>query len=281
MTTESSMPWVKIYTDILDDPKLGRLPELTRWRFVQLVLIAGECDAEGLLVSGDKALTEQDIAWRLRVRSPLLHRDLIKLIGVGVIEKTDQGYRVCKFAQRQGRKQSEKREMWRVRQQRRRDNTKEEDVTHAGVTRDTNDRHASRVEEEEEKRKHSGADAPGAGSEEKQAVRVDSPGTGYAQPDKPDPVKELAQVFEAESGVKLDDIPKKSQGARYWQPLRLMVKAANGQAQSILRETIRDMRTRPRPLTISAPESCLKLFTDCNAARRAPPAPRHVYKDYN
>jgi hypothetical protein len=67
VTMLSSMPWVKIYTEMIDDPKIGRLNDATKWRFVSLVLLAGECDRDGALISGNESMSVTDIAWRLRV----------------------------------------------------------------------------------------------------------------------------------------------------------------------------------------------------------------------
>lgn len=107
------MPWVKLYIDMLDDTKLLRLSEACRWRFVQLVLMAGECDADGLLTTTTGPMSMDDIARRLRVRSNRLEEQMASLINVGLVEYTGAGYKVVKFAERQGRKQSEKREQWR------------------------------------------------------------------------------------------------------------------------------------------------------------------------
>jgi hypothetical protein len=85
-----------------------------------------------------------------------------------------------------------------------------------------------------------------------------------------DPLKELAAVFENFSGVKLDDIPKKSQGSNFWNPLANMVKMANGSASEILQATVRTMRARN--LSISSPNSCLKTFTALHGERKV----RHV-----
>ncbi len=61
---ESAMPWVKIFTEIIDDPKIGRLSKAAKWRFLELIVLAGECDADGYLVHSDQPLTldEMDAA---------------------------------------------------------------------------------------------------------------------------------------------------------------------------------------------------------------------------
>lgn len=114
----SPMPWVKLYTELLDDTKVLRLTDVCRWRFVQLILMAGECDAEGLLATTTGPMSLDDIARRLRVPTYMLSKQMNSLMNVGLVEYTPAGYRLVKFAERQGRKQSEKREQWRTAQQR-------------------------------------------------------------------------------------------------------------------------------------------------------------------
>ncbi len=143
----SSMPWIKLYTDILDDTKIGRLDAATKWRFVALCVLAGECDAEGYLVNGDESLTVDDMAWRLRENTEELGTALAALESIGLLTRDDDGtWFVTSFSKRQGRPQYEKRKQWRERKQRQREREQEEeetgteqeqDVTPENVTRDT------------------------------------------------------------------------------------------------------------------------------------------------
>lgn len=111
----SSMPWVKLYLDLLDDPKIGKMPRSTRLRFIELMLLAGECDADGDLVSGGNFMSTLDIAWRLRDSVESVEADILALSDAGVL-MVDDGGGICvtNFAKRQGRSQSEKREAWRT-----------------------------------------------------------------------------------------------------------------------------------------------------------------------
>ena len=52
--------WLKLYYDILDDPKIGTLRAAVRWRFVECLLVAGECDDNGYIPD------VQEYAWRVR-----------------------------------------------------------------------------------------------------------------------------------------------------------------------------------------------------------------------
>lgn len=154
----SSMPWVKLYTEMLDDPKIGRLPDAIKWRFVSLVLLAGECDNDGALQHGDgRPMTEADIAWRLRIDELRCTEELEALLQCGVVELDADVYYLPKFSDRQGRPQSEKRAQWRERQARYRDTHE----TKESVTRDSRVNNASRVEKSrEEKSRVDSADKP-------------------------------------------------------------------------------------------------------------------------
>ena len=118
----ASMPWVKMYTEILNDHKLRELRDGTKWRFVQMMLLAGEFDQEGFIPMGF-----DDLVWRLHVDDGRLLDDLDALEAAGLIEIVEGGHNVVNFSKRQGRSQTEKREQWKERQKRHRD--KEKDVT--------------------------------------------------------------------------------------------------------------------------------------------------------
>ena len=140
------MPWVKLYTETLDDVKLARLTDSQKWRFIQLILLAGECDADGALVTGDSPMTHEDITWRLRIDAKTLVSDLKKLMQLKLVHEEEGVIVVSKFGERQGPTQSEKREQWRKRQKARRDRLKGENVTG-----DSPETHPPRGEEEEDK----------------------------------------------------------------------------------------------------------------------------------
>lgn len=155
----SSMPWIKLYTEMLDDPKIGRLADAIKWRFVSLVLLAGECDQDGAFITGQHMMSIDDIAWRLRITREQCETELEALLQCGVLELDGDVYYLPKFSDRQGRPQSEKREQWRERKQRQRESQK----TQESVTRDSRVIHAPRVEksrEEKNREEKSSADKP-------------------------------------------------------------------------------------------------------------------------
>jgi len=85
--------WIKLYLEIMDDPKMGRLSDHLWRRTIELFLLAGENDADGLLPS------VEDMAWRLRAAADELTADLQSL--KGIVELTSDGWLVTKFKDRQ------------------------------------------------------------------------------------------------------------------------------------------------------------------------------------
>lgn len=120
--TATSMPWVKLYTETLDDAKLLPLGECTKWRFVQLILLAGDCDQGGWLANNMGPITIETISMRLRVTVEQLKKDLSALQAAGLmtLDAKSKAWQVTNFDKRQGRPQSQKRELWRDQKNRQR-----------------------------------------------------------------------------------------------------------------------------------------------------------------
>jgi len=90
--------WIKLYHEMLDDPKMGRLPDTVYRRCIELFLYAGELDNDGHLPCTN------DIAWRLlrqNEASDEFIESLEHLESVGILERTDTGWLVVKFQDRQ------------------------------------------------------------------------------------------------------------------------------------------------------------------------------------
>jgi DNA-binding transcriptional regulator YhcF (GntR family) len=92
----SSYYWAKVYIEILDDAKMGRLSDRLWRRTIELILIAKDTDKDGDLPSLD------DMAWRLRTNAELLEAELTDMARVGIVENRDGGWHVSNFAKRQG-----------------------------------------------------------------------------------------------------------------------------------------------------------------------------------
>jgi hypothetical protein len=111
-----SLPWIKLHTELLDDARLGRLPESTQLRYLQLLMLAGECGAEGQAIGSlqqnGRPLAQEDLAWRLRVPTESLKTDLQALVSAGLLRITGGCYLLEDFALRQGRPHDEQRQSW-------------------------------------------------------------------------------------------------------------------------------------------------------------------------
>lgn len=131
--------------------------------------------------------------------------------------------------------------------------------THESVT----SRSSSDVDVDAEERKHAGEEPPAP-----------------APVEKPDPVKELAAIFEQVAGIELPSSKTKSGkrqiGTLWWAPLREMVRVADGRAPDLLRASV--LHLRKDGLTIANPNSALKTFISmAGQLAAAPPVP---FKDY-
>jgi len=99
----ASKYWIKLYHEILDDPKMGRMPDRLWRRTIELFLLAGELDQEGLLPE------LRDIGWRLRIPDDQLADDMSLLQTYQIVHQQDQQWIVSKFADRQSAMTSKER----------------------------------------------------------------------------------------------------------------------------------------------------------------------------
>ncbi len=130
----ASKYWIKLYHEILDDPKMGRLPANLWQRFIECCLMAGEFD------KGGKLPPMPDISWRLRVDEQTLSQEFDALARHGLLDYAtdrplDSYWLVVNFAKRQEPVSASER------MQRMRDRSKKgqyyEGVTHAVTNRNT------------------------------------------------------------------------------------------------------------------------------------------------
>ena len=88
--------WIKLYTEILDDPKMGRLPDYLWRRAVELFLLAGKEGNDGALPPVNV------IGWALRLDEIKTAEHLTALSAVGVVHEAEPGkWVVTHFAKRQ------------------------------------------------------------------------------------------------------------------------------------------------------------------------------------
>jgi len=105
--------WLKIYYEMLDDPKIGQLRPALRWRFIECLLVAGECDDGGYIP--DSA----GYAWRVRADADVVDTELTELAQHGLLSRVDGRWHVTKFEERQSPvSNAERQSRWRERQHR-------------------------------------------------------------------------------------------------------------------------------------------------------------------
>lgn len=92
----ASKYWIKLYHEILSDPKMGRMPDKLWRRTIELFLLAGEYDQDGTLPS----LAE--MAWVLRITEEECNVSLQELQRLQIVHCNDAGeWVVTHFADRQ------------------------------------------------------------------------------------------------------------------------------------------------------------------------------------
>ena len=88
--------WIKLYTEFLDDPKIGCLPTYLRLRVIELFLLAGKNGNGGALQP------VEEMAWALRSSKDEVVKSLMSLAEIGVVQESQPGkWLVVNFAKRQ------------------------------------------------------------------------------------------------------------------------------------------------------------------------------------
>lgn len=113
--------WVKLYTEVLDDPKLGRLSWADRGIWTSLLALAGRLE----LRDGDNQETGEigtldDICWYLRCQNGELSEALSRFSELNMVLQDGGVWYVVHWAQRQARYPSAQPDATRQRQQKHR-----------------------------------------------------------------------------------------------------------------------------------------------------------------
>jgi hypothetical protein len=87
--------WLKLYTEILDDPKMALLPHKTWRRVIEMFLISKDTSNDGYLPDIDT------IAWRLRISKREMEKDMQSLLETGIIMQQEGRYYIKNFVKRQ------------------------------------------------------------------------------------------------------------------------------------------------------------------------------------
>ena len=88
--------WIKLYHEILDDPKMGRLTDALFRRAVECFLAAGDFNRGGALPP------LKDLAWRLRADEETLREQMLELEKLHILSREgDSAWLVTHFKERQ------------------------------------------------------------------------------------------------------------------------------------------------------------------------------------
>ena len=123
--------WVKLYTEIVNDPKMGRLTDRQFRTCINLFALAGELDQDGALPDA------ADLAWRLRLQPADLTADLEALAAVNILTATPAGWSISKWTERQAKAPSAARDkvLQRVHDYRERERNESVTTLHSEVKR--------------------------------------------------------------------------------------------------------------------------------------------------
>jgi len=112
--------WMKLWIEVIDDPKMGRLSDNLWRRFFECCLIAKE------LNQGGRLPTVPDVAWRLRVDQETLELEFDQMARVGLLEYIadqvlDGHWLITNFVRRQSKMNPSERMRRKREQDRKRD----------------------------------------------------------------------------------------------------------------------------------------------------------------
>ena len=91
----ASFYWIKLYHEILEDPKMALLPDRLWRRIIELFLLAGKHGKDGTIPN------TRQLSWELRLNIDDLELDMRQIESTGVIQRITDGWVVTKFAERQ------------------------------------------------------------------------------------------------------------------------------------------------------------------------------------
>lgn len=135
--------WMKLWFDILRDPKMGMLPDRLWRRVIELFLLAGQRGEEGLLPD------VPEIAWQLNRSAQSITNDLEKIRKTGIVDINGNGvWYVTNFKKRNAPVDSAKR----IKDFRQRERYEKGNVDVTDMKRECNATVTNRYQEEQKNR---------------------------------------------------------------------------------------------------------------------------------
>jgi hypothetical protein len=86
-------PWFRMYSSVINDPKVMKLPEATRWHWVACLCVASD--------NGGKLPPAPDLAFLLRMTEQRAAALVVELHRAGLLDKVDGGFAPHNWAGRQ------------------------------------------------------------------------------------------------------------------------------------------------------------------------------------
>ena len=152
--------WVKLYTEIIDDPKMARLSWEERGIWSALLALAGRIeDRNGDGMESGKLARADDIAWYLRTDAETLQHALTHFSDLDMAHADEDGmWFIVHWQKRQARPPSDNPEAWRDRQQKHREVTRQDKTTSRDCHDDVTSLDKIRLDKKrEEREEQSGA----------------------------------------------------------------------------------------------------------------------------
>lgn len=132
--------WMKLYHELLDDPKVGMMNDHLFRRMIELFLLAGRENKDGLLS------TPTEIAWTLRTTEKDITAVVTELKRLNVINETEDGrINVTHFAERQSKDTTDYERVKRWRDKQKRINDNGNDTYHDNADDNGNDNGMKRI----------------------------------------------------------------------------------------------------------------------------------------
>lgn len=90
------MKWFRFYHEFMDDPKIAMMSDSDQLLWVKALCLASESRKRGHIL-----LSDEEICWKLRVSIQTWKHAIDKFRAKGMIEHTEEGYRLTNWDKRQ------------------------------------------------------------------------------------------------------------------------------------------------------------------------------------
>ena len=165
-----SRPWIKQPVTKIDDARLAQCSDAAQRDYFMLYLLAGRLDADGLFFENERQLTDEEIAFKIRVKATRLKASFNEMKKAKLIHMNGKGAQILDW-QHEQINWREKQEAERERQQRHRDVTRDgEDITGDGDAVTLLDQKKKKTRPDVDKKKTRPTPTPSAHAQGKQSA---------------------------------------------------------------------------------------------------------------